>query len=63
MTRDAILIVKFLFDTGWAFFTSFTIPGTNVTPAEWGFFGLFVMVALKIARSYFTSLDDGGDED
>lgn len=62
MTHDALLIVKFLFDTGWAFFTSFKIPGTNVTPAEWAFFALFVVIVIKITRSYFTSFD-GGDDD
>ena len=33
MTDDAILVLDCLFQTIWRFFTSWHIPGTNVTPA------------------------------
>ena len=33
MTDDAILVLECLFQTLWQFFTSWYIPGTNVTPA------------------------------
>lgn len=62
MTLDAILVVKFLFSSAWSFFTCFTIPGTNVTPAEWGFFAMLVMFVARLVRSYFTNYG-GGDGD
>ena len=33
MTSDALLVVQCLFSTIWSLFTSWYIPGTNVTPA------------------------------
>lgn len=33
MTDEAILVLDCLFQTIWRFFTSWYIPGTNVTPA------------------------------
>ena len=33
MTSDALLVVQCLFSTIWTLFTSWYIPGTNVTPA------------------------------
>lgn len=33
MTSDALLVVQCLFSTIWELFTSWYIPGTNVTPA------------------------------
>lgn len=33
MTSDAILVVDCLFKSIWKFFTTWYIPGTNVTPA------------------------------
>lgn len=38
MTSDAILAVQCLFSTIWSLFTSWYIPGTNVTPAQFFLF-------------------------
>lgn len=38
MTSDAILVVQCLFSTIWTLFTSWYIPGTNVTPAQFFLF-------------------------
>lgn len=38
MTSDAILVVQCLFSTIWSLFTSWYIPGTNVTPAQFFLF-------------------------
>lgn len=47
MTSDAIQIVRFLFTTIWAMFTSWYIPGTNVTPAGMAFFLLLSSFILR----------------
>lgn len=38
MTSDALLVVQCLFSTIWELFTSWYIPGTNVTPAQFFLF-------------------------
>lgn len=48
MTDDALLVLDCLFDTIWAFFTSWHIPGTDVTPA--GFF--FFLAAASIGLTF-----------
>lgn len=58
MTADAISILQFVFSTGWTFFSSWYIPGTNVTPAAMGFFLLAAFVVIKIIKVQFF----GGDE-
>lgn len=58
MTYDALLVVHFLFNEIWSLFTSWYIPGTNVTPASMAFFLLASFAVIKILKSYFT----GGSE-
>ena len=38
MTSDALLAVQCIFTTIWSLFTSWYIPGTNVTPAQFFLF-------------------------
>lgn len=59
MTADALSIVKFIFSVGWQFFSSWYIPGTNVTPAAMGFFLLAAAAVIKIVKTQFF---EGGDE-
>lgn len=47
MTNDAKLILNCLFDTIWRLFTSWDIPGTNITPAEFILFLAFAGVSLR----------------
>lgn len=47
MTSDAFQIVQLLFTSIWRLFTSFDIPGTKMTPAEWAFFLLFFSLFLR----------------
>lgn len=47
MTNDAKLVVQCLFETIWRFFTSWYIPGTNVTPATMALFLLLTALALR----------------
>lgn len=60
MTSDAIQILKLIFGVIWSIFSSFEIPGTHTTPAEFGFFMLGTVLAIKIARRIIFL--DGGDE-
>lgn len=46
MTSDAILVVECLFSSIWSLFTSWYIPGTNVTPAQ--FFLFLISASLSI---------------
>lgn len=58
MTSDALLVINFLFSSIWQFFTSWYIPGTNVTPASFFFFLLSVFAIIRIFKARF-----GGDSD
>ena len=48
MTNDALEFLSSFFDQIWILFTSWHYPATNVSPAEMGFFLLFVPVALAV---------------
>lgn len=50
MAADAILVVRFVFTFIWQFFTSWYIPGTNVTPAGMAFFLLLAAFVLRTVR-------------
>lgn len=63
MVPDAVLVVKCLFTTIWSLFTSWQIPGTNVTPAMWAIFALLFIFVLKFLIPFIlggTSLFVGG---
>ncbi len=55
MTHDALLVLRSLFTTIWSLFTSFFIPGTNTTPAEFAFFLVFAFICLKFFISGLNS--------
>lgn len=59
MTSDALLVLQTVFVTIWTLFTSWTIPGTNTTPAE---FSLFILVFALVLRTVKRLLNNGGDE-
>lgn len=58
MTSDAVLIVQFLFTSVWRLFTSWCIPGTNVTPAGMAFLLLTCVFILRWVKKYFLGDDD-----
>lgn len=61
MTSDALAVVQMLFTSVWSLLTSWNFPGTHMSPAEWAFFGLFLVVLFKfISRLFNTSV--GGSE-
>lgn len=59
MTADAVQVVKLLFTAIWSLFTSWHIPGTNVSPAAWFMFILFAVFVLRVVRRF---LDLNGDD-
>lgn len=46
-TEDGVLILKCIFQTIWRLFTSWCVPGTDVTPAEFILFLAFAGVSLR----------------
>ncbi len=52
MTADAMAILQFLFSAVWSLFTSWHIPGTRASPAEWAFFALTVVVLFQFIRRF-----------
>ena len=53
MTDDTLSVVSLLFGSVFRLFTSWYIPGTNVTPAV-AFFGiLFIVIMFKIVGHVF----------
>lgn len=59
MTDDALLVLQTLFQTIFSLFTSWHIPGTNVTPAV-AFFGiLFIAILFRVLSRVLGLWDDG----
>lgn len=52
LTRDGLSILTFVFRTVWQMFTSFEIPGTHTTPAEWALFSLSTLLSLRLIRNF-----------
>lgn len=62
MTSDAVLVVQVLFTSIWSLFTSFEIPGTHTTPAEFALFSMLFVFVLRVVRRFIISSDShGGD--
>lgn len=59
MTDDALLVVKCLFTDIWSIFTSWHIPGTNVTPMSMALFLIVACFGLRFLYSIIglSSLD------
>lgn len=60
MTDDALLVVDTLFTTIWSIFTSWHIPGTNVTPMA---MALFLIVACFGLRLLYSLAHSSGSMD
>lgn len=48
MTNDAILAIQCIFTQTWRLFTSWHIPGTNISPASWAIFAVVFYIGLKM---------------
>lgn len=59
MTDDALLVVKSLFTTIFSLFTSWYIPGTNVTPALACFGLLFIVILFRALSKIIGLWEDG----
>lgn len=60
MTNNALAVVSCLFQTIWSLFTSWHIPGTNVTPAGMFLFLISAGIGLAFAKKFLHS--SGGDK-
>lgn len=58
MTSDGVLVIQTLFGMIFSLFTSWHIPGTRATPAEWFFFVLGSYLAVKAVKRIFQFGDD-----
>ena len=59
MLDDSILVLQTLFGTIFSLFTSWYIPGTNVTPAVALFGILFVSILFRVLSKVLGLWDDG----
>lgn len=62
MTADGLTVLKFVFTTCWSLFTSFVVPGTHTTPAEWALFCLVFVLALRIVKNFLGLPSDPGSQ-
>lgn len=61
MTNDALSVVSVLFNTLFRLFTSWYIPGTNVTPAV-AIFGIaFIMLSFRLVSKVLGLFGEGRD--
>lgn len=65
MTGDTLLLVQGIFEQIWRLFTSWTVPGTNVTPASWAFFLLAAVLGVRVIQRFLAVglSDRGGGSD
>lgn len=59
MTNDALLVLQSLFQTIFSLFTSWYIPGTNVTPAVALFGILFISILFRVLSRVLGLWNDG----
>lgn len=57
--NDFLLAAEFYLNTGWAFLTSFNLPGVNFTPLAALFFASFFVVIVKFIRNVVGRLSGG----
>lgn len=57
--NDFMLAAQFYLNTGWAFLTSFNLPGVNFTPLAALFFAAFFAVIWKLIRNVVGRLAGG----
>lgn len=63
MTADAIVIVQTLFGSIWTLTTSWNIPGTHMSPAEWAFFSLTLIAVLRFVKRVFSDVHGSGNSE
>lgn len=56
MTSDALLVVQTVFSAIWRLFTSWRIPGTGTTPAQWFLFVIMAVLALRFLKTILPGL-------
>lgn len=59
MTNDALSVLDCLFQTIWSLFTTWHIPGTNVTPAGFFLFLISASIGFRYVLSFLHSPSSG----
>lgn len=59
MTNDALSVLNCLFQTIWSLFTTWHIPGTNVTPAGFFLFLISASIGFRYVLSFLHSPNNG----
>ena len=59
MSNDGMLVLEMLFQIVWRLFTSWHIPGTNVTPAGAGLFFLSAGIGLRFVLGFLGNPGNG----
>lgn len=57
--NDFLLAAQFYLNTGWAFLTSFNLPGVNFTPLAALFFSAFFIMVWKMIRNVVGRITGG----
>lgn len=60
MSNDALLVLQTLFQTIWRLFTSWSFPGTDVTPAEMFLFLISAGIGLRYVLMFLHSPNASG---
>lgn len=64
MTSDGILVLRTVFVVIWSLFTSFEIPGTHTTPAEFAVFSLALVLSLRLVKIFLSvDVSHGGKDE
>lgn len=61
MSEDVLLVLRTLFGGIWSIFTTWYIPGTNITPASWAMFSLTLYAAVRFIKRLLGG-DPNGDK-
>lgn len=63
MTSDFFNLLRVFIDSAWRFCTEWLVPGTNLTPAELMFTGLFIFFAIRFINNLLqTNTDNAPDK-
>ena len=58
MTNDALFVLRCIFEDIFSLFTSWYIPGTNVTPALMAVFIIIFVFAIRFIRQFIGGNDE-----
>lgn len=63
MTNNFFMALQWWMQSAWRLFTSFYIPGTNVTPASMILFGAAAIVGIRFIKHIFFTGGSNSEKD